>query len=157
MSERKRCLQWFSAGLISSVLISSVAILIVLKEATFKQESVNTARQIAVESMYATEVLRVVDGDTVDVEFEVFKDIILRKRIRLAGINAPEVRGDEREAGLKAKAWLIQKLNAGNVYVLTDGSTDKYGRLLGTLFLVGEEHINLNNKMVEEGFAVVYE
>ena len=60
------------------------------------------------------EILKVVDGDTVDVIIDLGFDVFLEKRVRMAGVNAPESRTrnlEEKAKGLKTKAWLIEKFN----------------------------------------------
>ena len=58
------------------------------------------------EYLYKINVTRVVDGDTVDAEIDLGFDIVLSKRIRLHGIDAPETRTrdkEEKKKGLAAK------------------------------------------------------
>ena len=60
---------------------------------------------------YRAYVRKVYDGDTVTVDIDLGFDIILHKqKIRLLRINAPEVRGIERELGLKSRDALREKV-----------------------------------------------
>ena len=116
---------------------------------------------------YKFEVTRVVDGDTVDGNVDLGFGIKMFKRIRLYGIDAPESRTRdlvEKAKGIAATQWLINNLetfsnNGFTIMVQTENdSTGKYGRLLGTLYAIGDQNpININQAMITEGHAVVYE
>ena len=105
---------------------------------------------------------RVVDGDTIDADIDLGFDISLTKRIRLAGIDTPESRTkdlDEKKLGLDAKYWLKHQLeDAFDVVIRTEkpDSTEKYGRIIGHLFINGQDE-SLNNQMITEGYALPYD
>ena len=107
-------------------------------------------------------VLKVVDGDTIDASIDLGFDISLSKRIRLAGIDTPESRTrdlEEKALGLESKEWLKKALEgAKDILIKTElpGSTEKYGRIIGHLFINGQE-ASLNNQMIAEGYALEYE
>lgn len=94
-------------------------------------------------------VSRVIDGDTVVLENN--------KRVRLLGINTPEIESRYRPAepgGAEAKRWLQKKLQGRSVYLEQDRQKqDHYKRRLAHLYLTDGEHINLS--LVEQGLAVV--
>ena len=94
-------------------------------------------------------IAKVYDGDTV-----LLSD---GRKIRLLGINTPEVSHKDKKAdagGNEAKQWLISKLESNKVRLVTDvEKTDKYGRILAHLFTETKEHINL--QLVEAGLAEV--
>jgi micrococcal nuclease len=113
-------------------------------------------------------VLKVVDGDTIDAAIDLGFDISLTKRIRLAGVDTPESRttdANEKKLGLEVKEWLKKKLEGQtDVIVKTElpDSTEKYGRILGHLF-IGDVEVSAVNKkksvnqmMIDEGFAWTY-
>jgi len=105
---------------------------------------------------------KVVDGDTIDADIDLGFDISLTKRIRLAGIDTPESRTkdiEEKKLGLEAKEWLKERLNfARDIIIRTElpDSTEKYGRIIGHLYINGEE-VSLNNQMIAEGYAWEYD
>jgi micrococcal nuclease len=107
------------------------------------------------------QVLKVVDGDTIDADIDLGFDISLTKRVRLAGIDTPESRTtDKREKalGLESKDWLKNRLEfAKDIVIRTQlpDSTEKYGRILGKLYINNEE-TSLNEQMIDEGFAWSY-
>jgi len=114
-------------------------------------------------------VLKVVDGDTIDAAIDLGFDISLTKRIRLAGVDTPESRTTdvkEKALGLEVKEWLKKKLEGQtDIIVKTElpDSTEKYGRILGHLF-IGDKEVSavnkkksVNNQMIDEGYAWEYD
>jgi len=107
------------------------------------------------------EIHKVVDGDTIDASIDLGFDISLEKRIRLGGIDTPESRTTdtrEKALGLEVKEWLKHRLEgAKDILIKTElpDSTEKYGRIIGHLFVNGEE-VSINNQMINEGYAWEY-
>ena len=87
--------------------------------------------------IYKAELIRVVDGDTVDLIIDLGFDTLRKERFRLYGVDAPEM---NTLAGKEAKAWLweaLQPLDAIYVQTIqleTKAKRDKYGRFLAVLF-----------------------
>ena len=108
---------------------------------------------------YKCKMVRVVDGDTVDVDIDLGFGVWLRKqRIRLYAIDTPESRTSddvEKVYGLAAKGFLIKWTNAGDLTLKTfkDGK-GKFGRILGELWF-GRTH-NINQLLVDNHHAVRY-
>jgi micrococcal nuclease len=118
--------------------------------------------------IYKAELIRVVDGDTVDLIVDLGFDTSRKERFRLYGIDAPEIRTDE---GKAAKAWLwdaLQPLEAIYVQTLqhkTKAKRDKYGRFLAVLYgdlsdieanrpmRTPVSPASINAKMITEGHA----
>lgn len=104
-------------------------------------------------------VVKVIDGDTIDVQLDVGFASYLRKRLRFLGVDTYEVRGAEKEKGLLAKARLIEMLDAADqIYVQTVmDSQGKYGRLLAWVWVENDGELTLvNTQLIEEGHGVVY-
>ena len=107
-------------------------------------------------------ITKVVDGDTIDANIDLGFDISLTKRIRLAGIDSPESRTTnlkEKALGLESKEWLKKALEgAKDILIKTEkpDSTEKYGRIIGHLF-INDQETSLNNQMIDEGYALEYE
>ena len=82
---------------------------------------------------------RVVDGDTVDAMIDLGFGVHVKKRIRLAGINAPESRTRDKQEkilGLAAKDRLISMMEGvDNKFELESQELGKYGRVLGKLHI----------------------
>ena len=87
--------------------------------------------------IYKAELIRVVDGDTVELIIDLGFDTSRKERFRLYGIDAPEMNTAE---GKAAKAWLreaLQPLEAIYVQTIqlsTKAKRDKYGRFLAVLY-----------------------
>ena len=103
------------------------------------------------------EVIKVIDGDTLDVLIDLGFSISIKSRIRLAGINAPETRTldlNEKSKGLDAKSWLEEELKNQEIIIKTV-KEEKYGRMLGYLYTKNHS-LTINERMILEGFAVKY-
>jgi micrococcal nuclease len=91
---------------------------------------------------YRAHVIRVLDGDTVDVAVDLGFHIMLGERVRLAGINAPEIHSKdaaEKAAGAKAAAALAEMLPCGDLVTIktakADAEQEKFGRWLAQINL----------------------
>ena len=110
--------------------------------------------------IYNARLIRVVDGDTADAWIDCGFNISVKKRIRFMGVDTWESRTrnlEEKALGLKAKAYTTEMLerNEGKFLVKSHG-VGKYGRLLGELFVDGEEK-SLNDLLKENGHAYEYD
>jgi endonuclease YncB( thermonuclease family) len=105
-------------------------------------------------------ITRVVDGDTLDAELDLGWHIAYHAKIRLAGVNCPEMSTPE---GPVARAFTVNALNqlmplgddgplAAHVTVVSH-SLDKYGRVLATVLLGPND--SLNARLLDAGQAVV--
>jgi micrococcal nuclease len=107
------------------------------------------------------QVLRVVDGDTIDVDIDLGFDISFTSRVRLAGIDTPESRTTDKKEkvlGLEVKQRLKDLLSkSSSVVIRTEkpDSTEKYGRILGWLFIDGAEK-SINEGLIADGYAWGY-
>ena len=111
---------------------------------------------------YAVDILRVVDGDTVDVRLDLGFNVWHKCRVRMVGINAPESRTRdkvEKAKGLAAKEFLKEILEnpENNIQMQSEGK-GKYGRVLGVFFWdQGKRNpTNVNQLMIKKGHAVAY-
>jgi micrococcal nuclease len=104
---------------------------------------------------YRAYVRKVYDGDTITVDIDLGFDIILHKqKIRLLRINAPEVRGEQREAGLKSRDALRAKIGSKWIKLKTQqDKKGKYGRWLGEIWIEDE---CVNDWLLSEGHAEEY-
>ena len=104
---------------------------------------------------------KVVDGDTIDVDIDLGFSVSFFSRVRLAGIDTPESRTinlKEKALGLEVKEKLKKELAAAkDVVIKTEkpDSSEKYGRILGWVFLDGSD-VSLNQKLINEGYAWTY-
>ena len=113
-----------------------------------------------------TKIVKVLDGDTIDVLIDLGFDLYKKERVRIAGVDTPEKRTrdlEEKELGIDATNWLKAKLTETikgdeELTIRTElkGGVGKYGRLLGWLY-VGDSDISLNEQMITEGYAHAYD
>jgi micrococcal nuclease len=118
--------------------------------------------------IYKAYLIRVVDGDTVDLIIDLGFDTSRKERFRLYGIDAPEMRT---EAGKAARAWLwdvlqpLEPIYVQTIQLETKAKRDKYGRFLAVLYDdLGNIEANrlmktlvrpasINARMITEGHA----
>ncbi len=109
---------------------------------------------------------RVVDADTLIIGIEVAPRIWLDERLRLRGLDAPELSTPE---GKAAKRFVDGLLPAGTAIIISTTKPDKYDRYLADVFVGGpeklraesseskagrqDEEIFMNNALLENGHA----
>jgi micrococcal nuclease len=107
---------------------------------------------------YSVKVIRVVDGDTIEVMADLGFSVWIKITVRLYGINTPESRTanlEEKKRGIAAKERLHELID-GKTIILVSKEVDKYGRALGELFLTPQDSISINKQLIEEGHAKEY-
>jgi len=121
---------------------------------------------------YSISNIRVIDGDTIDADIDLGFSISIRRRVRLEGIDAPETRlqskisdpeerKKEKLLGIKSKDFLYSICESNKIYLISN-KLDKYGRVLGEIFLieddlgVEESYVSINQLMISKGYASAY-
>jgi micrococcal nuclease len=108
---------------------------------------------------YKAKVVRVIDGDTIDVDIDLgFSTVLQKRRIRLYGIDTPESRTrdkEEKKRGIISKKYLLLKCPIGGYITLKSHGVGKFGRILGELFEYNTDE-SINQEMCDEGYAVPY-
>lgn len=108
---------------------------------------------------YKAKLVRVVDGDTLVLNFDLGFKIHVEQHVRLLGINTPELIGEQHEAGKLAKQAVVEALEhaVGDLVVKTHkpAKKDKYGRYVAEVFYVDTlgSIVNLNEWLVAQGLA----
>lgn len=98
---------------------------------------------------YRAEVVRVIDGDTIVMSIDVGFDISIVKKIRLLGVNTPEIRGESRTEGLKAKK-LVEKWLEGEELTIRTAKADSFGRYLAEITRNGGQ--SLTSYLLKMGY-----
>lgn len=95
------------------------------------------------------------DGDTIDFQIDLGFDVLINIRVRLARVDTPELRGNERELGLIVKENVRKKMmNAEEIVIKTyKDRKGKYGRYIGEVIY---DDINLSDYLLAEGLATEY-
>jgi len=104
---------------------------------------------------YRAIVTRVYDGDTITVNIDLgFEHWMMNQKIRLYGIDTPEIKGEERPEGLKSAEWLRSRIYGEEIILKTHkDKKGKYGRWLAEVYFEG---VNLNQQLIKEGLAEPY-
>jgi len=106
---------------------------------------------------YNCEVVRVVDGDTIDVNIDLGFGVWLKnERVRLENIDTPEVRTkdfDEKVCGLLAKARVSELTKASNIKLVSSAFKGSFGRILGD-FIIND--VKLTDTLLNEHLAAIY-
>ena len=111
---------------------------------------------------YRAKILKVLDGDTVQVDMDLgFNIVLANQKVRLAGIDTPESRtanAEEKPRGLLSKKKLQEKLPVGAYAMIEtmkpDSNDDKFGRILGVF--ITEDGTRVNQWMIDNNYAVLY-
>lgn len=102
------------------------------------------------------EVLRIIDGDTVELRIDLGNRCWWQESFRLYGIDTPEIHGQTKDSGLAAQARL-GKLLANGVLVAETLRPDKYGRTLVKLTIDYKGFLeDVATRLIHEGLGVQY-
>ena len=111
---------------------------------------------------YRCKIIRVVDGDTVDVDIDLGFGVWLHKeRVRIYGIDTPESRTrdlEEKKYGLAAKEFVkefVRDKGGSNIVLRTlkYDAKGKFGRILGDIIV---DNVSMSDTMIKEHHAVPY-
>ena len=109
---------------------------------------------------FIKKVLKVVDGDTIDVEIDLGFDLTKKERVRLGGIDTPESRTrdlEEKKMGLEAKERLKMLLKVSDKLTVTTSKDGKFGRMIGTLYMNPSAGMSINQMLIDDGYAWAYD
>jgi micrococcal nuclease len=102
-------------------------------------------------------VAKVVDGDTVDLDLDLGFSLTLRQRVRLYGIDAPELRSKdpiEKAKGQESQAFVAQWFQEPGPVLVRTTKEEKYGRMLADCYREGAP--SLCTELLERGLARPY-
>ncbi len=111
---------------------------------------------------YLAYVERVIDGDTIWLDVDCGFQVWTRQKVRLRGIDTPELRTRE---GQQARAFVASALSANTSVAVTTTKPDKYDRYLADLFYLpgkgaAEDALRngrfLNGELLKKGYAKRY-
>ena len=109
---------------------------------------------------YRAKVASIYDGDSVRFDIDLGFGVWLhRQSVRLYGIDTPEIRGEEREEGLKSKHFVMDRLQDDTEVILQTfkDKSGKYGRWLAIVWYKEDDKwVDLNRELIDEGFAEEY-
>lgn len=107
---------------------------------------------------YKARVTSVYDADTVRADIDLGFGIIKKnEKLRLYGIDAPEVRGHDIEKGRRSRDILRSMILDKDVILKTiKDRKGKYGRILCIIYIFNEEELNVNSWLISNGYAKLY-
>jgi micrococcal nuclease len=108
---------------------------------------------------YRAVVTGVYDGDSITVDIDLgFNNWMKNQKVRLYGINTPELRGEERPDGLIARDRLRELILDKEIIIKSyKDKAGKYGRWLATVLLKQDEGFeDINMLLLAEGLAEIY-
>ena len=105
---------------------------------------------------YLATVTSVYDGDgAYDCTIDMGMKIFIEKKVRLYGVDTPELRGNQKEAGRKVRDLVRKKILNKEVVLYTQkDKSGKYGRLLASIKLKNGK--DLATVLIEKGYAKSY-
>ena len=133
------CKTFFLIFLIGSILLIGVLPIFVYAE----------------EKEYTATVLKVIDGDTIDVMIDLGFKTFRKERIRLDGVDTPETRTrdlEEKKKGLEAKNW-VKSMIEGKEVIIISTKQGKFGRYLAKVYI---DDLCINEELIKRGMAKEY-
>ncbi|MHA2020134.1 MAG: thermonuclease family protein [Candidatus Thorarchaeota archaeon] len=108
--------------------------------------------------IYTAKVISVYDGDTMTAEVDLGFNVTMKMKLRLAEIDTPELRGEEREQGLAARDYVRNLvLDKEVIFESVKDKTGKYGRYLAKIYVDTDDgQLYLNDHLLQEGMAEKY-
>lgn len=107
---------------------------------------------------YKCMTVRVVDGNTIDAEIDLGFNVLVEQRIKLFGVNVPDMRSykeEDKDRAIKARDRLLVLL--GNEFICQTmlNKRGKTGRTLGQVYVmdINGQRIDVNQTLIDEGFA----
>ena len=104
------------------------------------------------------EIVKVVDGDTVDVCIDLGFNIFHIERIRLNRVDTPETSSKNKEGrkyAMQAKAYVSAWMKQQSQIKIRTLKDDKYGRILAEF--IGDDSVCLNDLLINKGYAWLYD
>lgn len=112
---------------------------------------------------YPARAVRVIDGDTVDVIIDSGFHSYRKERLRLLGVNAPEMHGPSKAAGEDAKGFTLVTLIQWDAFddetwplLVTTQKTDVFGRYLAKIVAKKDPSVDLSTLLLQNGKAVPF-
>lgn len=113
---------------------------------------------------YTAQLIRVIDGDTIVVDVDLGFYLRQEMILRLRSIDTPELKGEEHQQAQEAKDFVAEQLKDKGLAIRTY-KVEKWGRFLAdvyfgpsdyTIFELFEKGCNLNQLLLEKGYAQPY-
>lgn len=116
--------------------------------------------------IYRVQVTRVIDGDTLEVYGDNGRYNYFTERVRLLGVDTPEIKGTTYAAGVAAREFVIEWVRRAREeqpgqewpFILQTFKSDSFGRWLGYISrMYGGNGVSLNDALLSAGHATRWE
>lgn len=131
-----------------------------------KRQSNKISSKVYNDNRYVAEVIKWLDGDTVELSLDLGMSVSVRAKFRLGRIDAPEVKkysgvtNEEKALGIELRGMLSEKIPPGKLIIAVLSKKGKYGRYIVEIWDEDEDIglYNLNDWLLNEGLVegVVY-
>ena len=109
---------------------------------------------------YKAKILRVIDGDTIEAELDIGFCLTFRTKLRLLGVNSPEIHAKDEAIRKKAQESrnFTEKTLLDQEVFITTSKFDAFGRYLATVFVKTYEGtwVDFNKILLDGGYAIVF-
>lgn len=117
-----------------------------------------SASALAQDSLYAIDVTRVIDGDTVVADVHAgFGIVLVDRKVRILGVDTPELRSripKQKMAAYRAKDFTTEFVERPHLYLQSGGKVDSFGRILGDVR--DAKGVSLSQSLLDGGYGVPY-
>lgn len=104
--------------------------------------------------LWRAKLARVIDGDTVDMIIDTGFRTTRQERLRLSGVNAPEIEKDTKEEGLMSKhfveGWFETDINEEFPFIVETFKSDSFGRYIARIWHTNDFHFGKINSDLSE-------
>lgn len=107
---------------------------------------------------YNAEILRVVDGDTLDLKIDVGFKMTIIQRCRLLFVNCPEMKGATYDEGLRSREFVKNLVSKFKHVVVRTHKSDSFGRYLAEIIGTDDDgkDYNIGEELTKNGHAIEF-
>jgi len=156
--------KWSKRELVEAIREDAFALSLTSDTKPNKPSAKTLPRPSEPDYLYTVEPLRVIDGDTIDVQVDLGFEVLRRYRLRLAAVNTPE---KKTPGAAEAARYVVERLAASTLVVVQTVRVDLHGRYVAHVFYSTQQTDSLskaavyasghylNHELVQRGLAKV--
>ena len=141
-------------------ILAAGALLLMLSTAAVAEGNPYLTEEVSYDGPYRATVVRVVDADTIEVNVELWPDLLQTATIRVRGVDAPETRSScksEKALGLEAKEWVEKVYPEGEVIRIEDVEHDSLSRYVAEVKRWRSDRwLPLANELLKKDYAEIW-
>jgi endonuclease YncB( thermonuclease family) len=154
--------KWSKRELVEAIRGDAFALSLTSDAKPNKPSAKTLPRPTEPDYLYTVEPLRVIDGDTIDVQVDLGFEVLRRYRLRLAAVDTAEKKTPE---GAEAARYVVERLAASTMVVVQTVRVDLHGRYVAHVFYSTQQSDSLskaelyasghylNQELVQRGLA----